>query len=46
MQIDHNSVTRAERRQEVGLKVSHPVHEHDMVYRVITPTQEVSYKAR
>jgi hypothetical protein len=46
MQIDHKSVARAERRQEVGLQVKQPVHDHDMVYRVIAQTTEVSFKAR
>jgi putative protease len=34
MQIEHNEISRAERRQAIGLKVKQLVHDHDMVYKV------------
>lgn len=34
MQIEHESVTRAEKGQVIGLKVGDYVREHDLVYRV------------
>ncbi len=35
MQIEHGSVTRADRGQEVGVKVKDRAREHDLVYRVL-----------
>jgi putative protease len=35
MQIEHQSIQRAEVGQEFGLKVSDHVREHDVVYKVI-----------
>jgi hypothetical protein len=34
MQLDHQSVTEAGKRQEIGLKVSQHAREHDAVYKV------------
>lgn len=34
MQIEHNSVEKAERGQSIGLKVQDHVREHDAVYKV------------
>ena len=34
MQIEHNEITKAERRQAIGLKVMQHVRDHDMVYKV------------
>jgi hypothetical protein len=36
MEIEHQTITRADRGQEVGLKVAQPVRPGDIVYR-ITP---------
>ncbi|MBI3811645.1 MAG: hypothetical protein HY283_05515 [Nitrospirae bacterium] len=35
MQIEHQAIQRAEVGQEFGLKVSDPVREHDIVYKVL-----------
>jgi putative protease len=37
MQIEHESVTEAGKRQEIGIKVSQHAREHDDVYKVTTP---------
>ena len=34
MQIEHQSVTKAEKGQIIGLKVKDFVREHDLVYRI------------
>jgi putative protease len=34
MQIEHQAVTEAGKRQEIGLKVTEPAREHDDVYKV------------
>ncbi len=34
MQLEHESVTRAEKGQVVGLKVEDYVREHDLIYRI------------
>ena len=34
MQVEHQSVTEAGKRQEIGLKVSQHAREHDAVYKV------------
>jgi len=34
MQVEHQPVTEAGRRQEIGLKVSEHAREHDAVYKV------------
>lgn len=36
MQVEHQQVEKAEKGDEVGLKVDQPVHEHDEVY-LVTP---------
>ncbi len=36
MQIEHGSVTRAERGQEVGIKLTDRARERDLVYKVVT----------
>ncbi len=35
MQIEHGNVTRADKGQEVGVKVKDRAREHDLVYRVL-----------
>ena len=35
MQIEHQNIQKAEKGQSFGVKVSAPVHEHDIVYKVI-----------
>jgi hypothetical protein len=37
MQIEHQPVTEAGRRQEIGLKVTEHARENDDVYKVMTP---------
>lgn len=37
MQIEHGAVPRAERGQEVGIKVADRVRSKDLVYKVISP---------
>ncbi len=37
MQIEHDSVPRAERGQEVGIKLKDRARERDLVYRVVPP---------
>ena len=37
MQIEHESVTEAGRRQEIGIKVAQHAREHDDVYKVTAP---------
>jgi geranylgeranyl pyrophosphate synthase len=34
MQVEHTSITRAEKGQDIGLKVIQNVHEGDEVYRI------------
>lgn len=34
MQVEHNQLNTAEKGQEIGLKVSDTVREHDLVYRL------------
>ena len=34
MQIEHNEIAKAERRQAIGLKVNQHVRDHDMVYKI------------
>jgi len=34
IQIEHLSVTKAKQGDEIGIKVSEPVHEHDKVFKV------------
>jgi len=34
IQIEHLSVTGAKQGDEIGIKVSKPVHEHDKVFKV------------
>ena len=35
MQIEHDSIQKAKKGDDIGLKVDNPVHEHDEVYKVI-----------
>ncbi len=35
MQIEHGSIKRAEKGQEVGVKVKDRAHERDLVYKVL-----------
>ncbi len=35
MQIEHQSLEKAKKGDEVGMKVDSPVHENDEVYKVI-----------
>ncbi|WP_228767841.1 hypothetical protein [Candidatus Velamenicoccus archaeovorus] len=35
MQIEHADVKEAKKGDAVGIKVAHPVHEHDKVYKII-----------
>jgi len=37
MQIEHESVTEAGKRQEIGIKVTQHAREHDDVYKVTAP---------
>ncbi len=34
MQIEHKSIQKAKKGDDIGLKVDNPVHEHDEVYKV------------
>ena len=34
MQIEHDSIQKAKKGDDIGLKVDNPVHEHDEVYKV------------
>lgn len=46
MQVEHKDITKAERSDEIGLKVIHPVHDHDMVYKLEPPAQAGNLKVR
>ncbi len=35
LQIEHGNVETAKAKQEIGLKTSQPVHEHDRVYKLV-----------
>lgn len=35
MQIEHDSIQKAKKGDDIGLKTENPVHEHDEVYKVI-----------
>jgi translation initiation factor IF-2 len=35
MQIEHDTVTEASQGEQVGIKVTNRVHEHDKVFKVI-----------
>ena len=34
MQIEHDSIQKAKKGDDIGLKTENPVHEHDEVYKV------------
>ncbi len=34
MQIEHKSIQKAKKGDDIGLKVDNPVHEHDEVYLI------------
>ncbi len=35
MQIEHQSIEKAKKGDEIGMKVDSPVHENDEVYKVV-----------
>ncbi|NOR17261.1 hypothetical protein GQ543_06095 [candidate division WOR-3 bacterium] len=34
MQIEHDSIQKAKKGDDIGFKIDNPVHEHDEVYKV------------